>query len=542
MTGLTSLHKWHVPLPIIVRMTADAIMVAVVLMVGILVDFEWVLYADGLASSEVLRSSFAQVYLVNVGLLIAISLAVFAFSGFYTHGRFYRGRYKALMIVQAGLISYAIFGLVSHVLPPTLTIPGGALLTGWLLTTVAVLVSRLWLKFWAELVVREPSNETDHDETIQGAAGQAPLILAIGGAGYIGSALLPKLLDKGYRVRLLDLMLFGIEPIANVIEHPNLEIIRADFRNIDHVVEAMRGVDAVVHLGAIVGDPACALDEELTIEVNLMATRMIAEVAKGSGVARFVFASTCSVYGASDYTLDERSELNPVSLYARSKIASEHVLMQMGSDRFAPVILRFGTIYGLSGRTRFDLVINLLTAKAMIDGQITVMGGDQWRPFVHVDDAANAVCRALEVPRALVHSQVFNVGSNQQNYTIQQVGEIIHRLVPTAELIDKGFDGDRRNYRVNFSKIQRQLGFMPQWTVEEGVRQVITAIQEGKVTDYQEALYSNVKFLREDAASKLLVRRERQWVHELLNDNSSERVAENQPLSVEPLKVKVVGG
>jgi nucleoside-diphosphate-sugar epimerase len=366
-------------------------------------------------------------------------------------------------------------------------------------------------------------------------------VLVIGGAGYIGSALLPKLLNKGYRVRLLDLMLFGIEPIANVIDHPNLEIIRADFRNVDHVVEAMRGVDAVAHLGAIVGDPACALDEELTIEVNLMATRMIAEVAKGSGVKRFIFASTCSVYGASDYILDERSELNPVSLYARSKIASEHVLMKMACDRFAPVILRFGTIYGLSGRTRFDLVINLLTAKAMVDGQITVMGGDQWRPFVHVDDAANAVCRALEVPRALVHSQVFNVGSNQQNYTIQQVGELIHRLVPTAELIDKGFDGDRRNYRVNFHKIQRQLGFMPQWTMEEGVRQVITAIQEGKVTDYQEALYSNVKFLREDAASKQLIRRE-QWVHELLNDTSSERVVVgNQSANVEPLQVKVVG-
>jgi nucleoside-diphosphate-sugar epimerase len=215
--------------------------------------------------------------------------------------------------------------------------------------------------------------------------------------------------------------------------------------------------------------------------------------------------------------------------------------MKMACDRFAPVIFRFGTIYGLSGRTRFDLVINLLTAKAMVDGQITVMGGDQWRPFVHVDDAANAVCRALEVPRALVHSQVFNVGSNQQNYTIQQVGELIHRLVPTAELIDKGFDGDRRNYRVNFHKIQRQLGFMPQWTMEEGVRQVITAIQEGKVTDYQEALYSNVKFLREDAASKQLIRRE-QWVHELLNDTSSERVVVgNQSANVEPLQVKVVG-
>ncbi len=223
-------------------------------------------------------------------------------------------------------------------------------------------------------------------------------VLVIGGGGYIGSALLPKLLDSGYHVRLLDLLLFGTEPIADVLDHPNLEIVQADFRQVDEVVAAVRGMDTLIHLGAIVGDPACALDEELTIEVNLMATRMIAEVAKGSGVKRFIFASTCSVYGASDEILDERSALNPVSLYARSKIASEKVLRKMADDRFAPVILRFGTIYGLSGRTRFDLVVNLLAAKALIDKQITVFDGDQWRPFVHVDDAAQAVFKVLEAP------------------------------------------------------------------------------------------------------------------------------------------------
>src|SRR5204863_6972480 len=138
-----------------------------------------------------------------------------------------------------------------------------------------------------------------------------------------------------------DLLLYSTEPIQEVLHHPHLEIIQDDFRHVDKVVEAVHDVHAVVHLGAIVGDPACALDEELTIEVNLMATRMIAEVAKGSGVHRFIFASTCSVYGASDEVLDERSALNPVSLYARSKIASEKVLMKMADDRFAPVILRF---------------------------------------------------------------------------------------------------------------------------------------------------------------------------------------------------------
>src|SRR5205823_1693957 len=146
------------------------------------------------------------------------------------------------------------------------------------------------------------------------------------------SALLPKLLAQGYSVRVLDLLLYGSEPLAAVLDHPRLEVVQADFRQVDKVVEAMQGVDAVIHLGAIVGDPACALDEELTIEVNLMATRMIAEVAKGSGIRRFCFASTCSVYGANDHMLDEWSELNPISLYARSKLASEKVLMQMADE------------------------------------------------------------------------------------------------------------------------------------------------------------------------------------------------------------------
>ena len=340
-------------------------------------------------------------------------------------------------------------------------------------------------------------------------------VLVIGGAGYIGSALLPKLLDKGYRVRLLDLFLYGKESIANLIDHPHLEIVEGDFRKVDVVVAAMRDIDTVIHLGAIVGDPACALDEELTIEINLMATRMIAEVAKACQVDRFVFASTCSVYGASDRIMDEDSSLNPVSLYARSKIACEKVLRQMADDLFAPVILRFATIYGLSGRTRFDLVVNLLTAKAAVDGQITVQGGDQWRPFVHVDDAALAVFKTATASLSLVDNQVFNVGSSEQNYTIQQVGEIIQRLVPAAQLINVGTDADQRNYHVDFSKIRRTLGFAPQWTVEQGIQQVIEAIHSGKVQDYRDAKYSNVKILSERQTS-YPIQHENDWVQELL--------------------------
>lgn len=318
-------------------------------------------------------------------------------------------------------------------------------------------------------------------------------------------------------MNLLDLLLYGTEPIQQYINHPRLKVYQVDFRQVDAVVEATRDVDAVIHLGGIVGDPACAIDEDLTTEINLMATRMIAEVSKGSGVNRFIFASTCSVYGASEQKLDERSELNPVSLYARSKIASERVLMKMADENFAPVILRFGTVYGLSGRTRFDLVVNLLTAKAVIDSQITIFGGDQWRPFIHVDDAALAIVQVLEAPLAAVRNQIYNVGSNDQNYTIKQIGDIIHRLVPTAEIIPADAGYDPRNYWVSFDKIRKSLDFTPRWTIEQGAMQVIEAIKSNKVGDYKDAKYSNAKFYTEEGIFRL-TRREDRWAYQLLNE------------------------
>ena len=453
-------------------------------------------------------------YLHMSWLLTAISLSVFAMSGFYTYGRAYKGPYKALIVAQAVSLAYLLFGFLSYFLGGALDMPRGALVLAWLVSVVVIVLSRVWAWLWSNVVRAEISLEKPQKREVR-------KVLVIGGAGYIGSALLPKLLAKGYQVRLLDLLIYGTETIEGVLAHPGLEIMQADFRQVDKVVEAMRGIDAVVHLGAIVGDPACALDEELTIEVNLMATRMIAEVAKGSSVSRFIFASTCSVYGANDEMLDERSALNPVSIYARSKIASEKVLMSMASADFGPTLLRFGTIYGLSGRTRFDLVVNLLTAKAVVEREITVFGGDQWRPFVHVDDAALAVMNAMEAPHSLVSSEVFNVGCDEQNYTVQQVGEIIQRLVPSSQLICMGSDTDKRNYRVNFGKINKTIGFSPKWTVEQGVAQVIEAIQSGKVKSYHDSKYSNVKFLSDEGASRL-IRRQNGWAHEMIKESSSE--------------------
>jgi nucleoside-diphosphate-sugar epimerase len=250
-----------------------------------------------------------------------------------------------------------------------------------------------------------------------------------------------------------------------------------------------------------------------------MATRMIAEVAKGSGIRRFYFASTCSVYGACDQILDERSSLNPISLYAQSKLASETLLMKLASETFSPLVLRFGTVYGFSGRTRFDLVINLLTAKAVTEGKITVYGGEQWRPFIHVEDAAAALIRAIEAPADLIHGQVFNVGSNEQNYRLKDAAEIIRQLVPKAQVIDMGADTDFRNYRVEFMKIRKMLGFQCQWSLKEGISQVVAALESGEIRDYRHVMHSNVKFLSEEGNTRL-IRRENGWAQHLIKSEA----------------------
>lgn len=499
----------------LVRACADVVLVHLAMLSALAARFCYLVAFETLEGGFTHAEIFWQ-YVNFYGkyswILSVICLVVFTLCGFYTYGRAYMGRYKALIIFQAASLSYLLFSFVTYFIGASPQIPRAALLFAWLVSVTFLVAARGWSRIWVDVVHKDWKTEVPQKRDVQN-------ILVIGGAGYIGSALLPKLLDKGYRVRLLDMLLYGNEPIADVIGHPHLEVIQADFRDVSKVVEATRGMDAVIHLGAIVGDPACALDEELTIEVNLMATRMIAEVAKGSGVERFIFASTCSVYGASDEMLDERSALNPVSLYARSKIASERVLMSMANEAFVPVCLRFGTIYGLSGRTRFDLVVNLLTAKAMVEKKITVSGGDQWRPFVHVDDAALAVFNVLEAPLDAVRNQVFNVGSEEQNYTIRQVGELINLLVPSAQLLDVAFDGDRRNYRVNFGKIRRTLGYAPQWTLERGISQVIEAMNAGKVANYQDAKYSNVKYLSEEGTTPKITRHN-QWAHDLLKETN----------------------
>ena len=268
---MTTTKKAH-PLETVVRIAADAVMINVALAAAMLGRYLIEIWIEGGEEpSRHVLLQYVEGYLQNFWILTTLSLAIFAISGFYTRGRYYRGRYKALIVAQAVSVSYLIFGCVAWLSQEPLSIlPRSVLFISWLLTCTLLIVSRVWSMLWRKLEEGEASRRLPALKKQE-----ARRVLVIGGAGYIGSALLPKLLARGYHVRLLDLFLFGMDPIAKVLGHPNLEIIHADFRHVDKIVQAMQGVDDVIHLGGIVGDPACSLDEELTVEVNLMGTRMM---------------------------------------------------------------------------------------------------------------------------------------------------------------------------------------------------------------------------------------------------------------------------
>jgi len=438
----------------------------------------------------------AAVLPIPAATITVIAFLAFWFSGFYSFGRVYRRGYKAWVIARAVILSYLGYSALAYLISFVPALPRWVFGLAFLLTLLLVGGMRFLLALPGAFSARggrQPQKRGDVES-----------VLVIGGAGYIGSALVKKLLELGYRVRVLDLLLYGEEPIAEFYDHPRFELIRGDFRHIHTVVSAVRDMDAIVHLGAIVGDSACSIDEDVTVEINLRATQTIAEVGKGFGIRRFIFASTCSVYGASDELLDECSVLRPISLYARTKMESEKVLLSLADSDFAPTILRFGTIYGLSGRPRFDLVVNLLTAKAIQDGEAGIFGGTQWRPFVHVQDVAEAIVLALQVPDPAVRAQVFNVGSNEQNYQISELGSVIKEMVPSARVVTQPQE-DERNYRVRFDRIHNALKFQPHHTVPQGVQEILDAFATGKITDYRDPRFHNFNFLSQNGNLRSLL-------------------------------------
>ncbi len=320
-------------------------------------------------------------------------------------------------------------------------------------------------------------------------------LLVVGGAGYIGSLLVERLLEDGYRVRVLDNLLYGDESLQMVRNHPNFELVVGDCRNVDDVITVARGMESIIHLAAIVGDRACDQNHELALATNYTATKILTDVAMAYGVHRFLFASSCSVYGISEFDVGEDAVVRPISFYAKTKVASERVLLKSKNNSFNPTILRFATAFGLGHRPRFDLLVNALTAKSHREGVITIHNGHQWRPFIHVRDLVEGIVRVLRAPVRLMSGQVFNMGDTRLNHTLTEVAGVIQQVFPEVriEYID---NADHRNYRVKFDKLLTQTGLRARYSVYDGVEEIKRALEERKVADYTDVRYNNERWLK----------------------------------------------
>jgi nucleoside-diphosphate-sugar epimerase len=433
------------------------------------------------------RADAIHYYTSNFLLLSLLFPAVFLVEGFYTRSQEQPRLYRTLMIIKGVGLSLLLFIAIDFLLFGTALAPGSAALFG-ALTLSAVLLSRMAKAALLDRVEIKPRNHS-------GRPSREGTVLVLGGAGYIGSCLVRKLLAAGRSVRVMDSLVYGDDAIRDILGHPNLTLQVGDCRRIQDLVAAVKGVDSIVHLAAIVGDPACEVDPQTSLEINYLATRMLIEVAKGSGIRHFVFASSCSVYGATDFLVDEFSNAAPISLYGQTKADSEKALLEAQSNTFHPVILRLATVFGLSYRPRFDLVVNLLTAKARAEGLITIFNGTQWRPFIHVQDVAEGIMQILNAPLEVVSGEIYNLGDERMNYTLAQVGQQILAAFPATQ-IEQIENADRRNYRVSFGKIRNQVGFRCRISLEEGIREIWKAFEEKLIIDYTDAKYYNQKFLK----------------------------------------------
>jgi len=308
-------------------------------------------------------------------------------------------------------------------------------------------------------------------------------VLVTGGAGYIGSVLIRVLLDRGYKVRCLDRFFFGKESLDDVSSNPDLELIKDDIRWFDP--RFLKDVDAVIDLAALSNDPSGELDPAKTFDINYLGRTRVAKLSKEYGVKRYLLASTCSVYGfRQDKVLDENSPTNPLTTYAKSNLLTEEAVLTLADCSFIVTVLRQATVYGLSPRMRFDLAINGMTLGLFKNRKIPVMrNGDQWRPFIHIRDTSKAFITVLESSEQKVNGEVFNTGSNKQNYQILPLAKMIGEAVPIPFGIEWYGSPDKRSYRVNFDKIYSTLGFTPDYTPEDGAREVYEALESGKVTD-----------------------------------------------------------
>ncbi|MFN8390350.1 MAG: NAD(P)-dependent oxidoreductase [Bdellovibrionota bacterium] len=316
-------------------------------------------------------------------------------------------------------------------------------------------------------------------------------VLVVGGAGYIGSVLTAALLERGYRVRVLDALIYGNgRTLADVIEHPRFSFLRGDVCVPDTFRTAMEGITDVAFLASLVGDPICKKYPDQARAVNSVGPKRCIDALGKLKVDKFIFVSTCSNYGLQpDNSLaTETSSLNPLSLYAETKVEVEqYIQSRLGAIDFCPVVLRLATAFGLSKRMRFDLTVNEFTREMALGRPLVVYDEDTWRPYCHTGDISQAIIAALEAPSHSIRGEVFNVGSEQGNLTKRMIVERLGAYFDTSGVTYKSGGLDARNYCVSFEKIQRVLGFKAQFSVEQTMTSLAAAIRSGVFSDAESA-------------------------------------------------------
>ena len=321
-------------------------------------------------------------------------------------------------------------------------------------------------------------------------------VLVTGGAGYMGSTLVPKLLDAGYQVRVLDCLLYGKEPLLSLGGRENFELLQGRIENRDTVKKAVKGMDSIIHLADLSNDPACALNPKLTLKIVQDGTKILLEEAKKVAVQRFLFASSCSVYGNSaDHDLTEETEPAPVSLYSEMKAKNEKAVFAADDKDFDTCCIRKSTLCGYSPRLRLDLVVNILTAHAVRTGSILVTSEGMWRPNLYVGDAADGYLLFLKSKSQKIKKQVYHLGGNKLNHTIEEIAEIVKSIVPGTKIAFQETP-DKRSYHLNFDKVRKELGFKPKHDVRDAALTVKRALDNNIITNFRDPLYFNVERMK----------------------------------------------
>ena len=322
-------------------------------------------------------------------------------------------------------------------------------------------------------------------------------VLVTGGAGYVGAVLVPKLLDHGYEVRVLDLFIYGDNVFSDVGKRPGLELIKGDIRDQSLLKQVLPVCDAIIHLACISNDPSFELDPELGKSINFDAFVPLVNIAKESGVKRFIYASSSSVYGIKEEKrVTEDLPLLPLTDYSKYKALCEEVLLEKRAPGFVALILRPSTVCGYSPRLRLDLTVNILTNHAVNNRKITVFGGQQMRPNIHIEDMTQVYIKSLEWLDEAIDGKIFNVGFD--NFTVSEIADKVRRVVgEDIEIVTTPTD-DNRSYHVSSEKIKKELGFAAEHTVEDAIRDLVLSFQAGKIPNpMTDARYYNIKTMQQ---------------------------------------------